>query len=261
MNIHPVIKWTGGKRKLVPAIKALMPEKYGTYHEPFIGGGALLLAIQPSVACVGDMNADLISLYRELRFDAQSVIDLLSTYPNDEAFYYQVRTSEPTTPRERAARFLYLARAGFNGLYRVNSKGKFNVAYGKYKSLNFDFDNIIGVGSYLKHNTVSLAVQDYKQALLNTAPGDFVYMDPPYHGTFTGYTAEQFGTEKLEELAEHVHKAAHRGVKILVSNANHEDVRAAFKKYTIIPVDVAWTISRVGDSRKKQENEVFIKTW
>lgn len=259
--MKPILKWTGGKRKLVPLLRKHLPEKYGTYHEPFIGGAALLLAVQPTRACVSDLNADLINVYREVRYEPYRVIDLLKTYPNTEEFYYKLRDAKPETSLEKAARFLYLNRACFNGLYRVNKSGKFNVPYGKYKTLQFDFDNMVAVSSYLKHHEVSLMVRDYKQALKNTLPGDFVYLDPPYHGTFTGYTAEQFGKEKLEELAEHVHMAVDRGVKILVSNSNHEEVREAFKKYTIIPVDIAWTIGQKGDSRARKENEVLIKTY
>lgn len=259
--MHPLLKWTGGKRKLVPLLKANMPEKYGTYHEPFVGGAALLLAVQPPRACVSDLNPDLINVYREIRFNPHAVIDLLKSYPNTETFYYNMRSSNPTSGVERAARFIYLNRTCFNGLYRVNSSGKFNVPYGKYKNPQFGFDNMLDVASYLRTHEVSFLVRDYKQALKNTVSGDFVYLDPPYHGTFTGYTAGQFGAEKLQELAQHVHKAVDRGVKILVSNSNHPEVCEAFKKYTIIPVSIAWTVGQKGESRKRQENEVLIKTW
>lgn len=259
--MKPCVKWVGGKRKLVPLLKTLIPKKYGTYHEPFIGGAALLFAVRPTRACVSDLNSDLVNLYRVIRSEPQKVIDLLNTYPNDEKFFYTLRANVPSDSIEKVARFLYLNRACFNGLYRVNRKGEFNVPFGKYKTLQFDFDNMMEVSSYLKHNEVSLMVSDYKQALKNTVRGDFVYMDPPYHGTFTGYTAEQFGKERLEELTEHVHRAVKRGVKVLISNANHEDVREAFKKYHIIPVDVAWTVGQKGESRAKKDNEIVIKTW
>lgn len=261
MNIYPVCKWVGGKRKLLSLLKEHMPKEYGSYHEPFLGGGALLFSIQPANAFVSDINDDLISMYNEIKNNAQNVVSLLSTYPNEEKFYYEIRECEPITSLERAARFLYLSRAGFNGLYRVNSKGKFNVSYGKYKSLNFDTNNLLAVGEYLRNNNISIISQDYRKALSQTKENDFVYMDPPYHGTFTGYTKDQFNNSRLKELSEAVKEHSNRGVKILLSNSNHPEVREAFSQYQIIPVNIAWTVGKTGNSRKRDENEVLIKTW
>jgi DNA adenine methylase len=259
--MKPLVKWTGGKRKLSKLLLSHVPSTYGCYHEPFLGGGAFLFALQPARARVGDLNADLINLYREVKRDAHGIISLLKTYENTPEFYYKVRAQEPTDPQERAVRFLYLSRAGFNGLYRVNRAGKFNVAYGKYKSLQFDFENILEVSAWLNQADIDLNVGDYQATLSAVAPGDFVYMDPPYHGTFTGYTAEQFDSGKLQAFAEFVHGLVAKDVKVLISNANHPDVWEAFKKYQIIPVDVSWTISQKGSSRAKKENEILIKTY
>lgn len=258
--MKPCVKWVGGKRKIVPLIKENLPSSILTYYEPFFGGGALLFELQPEKAVVSDLNEDLMNMYSQLKENADAVINILMGFENTEEAYYRIRMLGGSENKTfRAARFLYLSRAGFNGLYRVNKKGVFNVAYGKYKALEFNAPNLREVGEYLKN--VSLCSGDYKETLKTVKQGDFVYLDPPYYGTFTGYTSEGFGKEKLIELKEVVDSCVARGANVLMSNSAHEDVIELFSEYNILDVSVAWTISRKGASRSKKKNEILVKTY
>lgn len=261
MALKSPFKWVGGKTKLLPLLTEQFPKTYNGYFEPFLGGGSVLLNFRPKNAIVGDLNQDLIQTYLGIKESPQAVISLLSTYSNDEAFYYEIRNKIPEGFIETAARFLYLNHAGFNGLYRVNKNGKFNVSYGKRKKLSWSSEKILAVSQYLNESNVELLVGSYKDTLKKVSEGDFVYLDPPYFETFTGYTSETFGNQALLDLTQEVERLVSVGAKVLVSNANNEIVKKAFEKYTIIPVSIAWTVGQKGISRAKKENEILIKTW
>lgn len=257
------LKWVGGKKKLVPLLLSHAPKSFKTYWEPFLGGGSLLFSLAPEgeVFC-SDLNEDLILMYRALKHDAKSVGDLLDTYPNTSDFYYNMRAkTEGLTLVESAARFLYLNHAGFNGLYRVNKTGKFNVAYGKRKTLSYSRENILEVGKYLREADVCLTSEKYENMVNKVNTDDFVYLDPPYYETFDGYTSQQFGLEELKTLKSNVDDMVANGARVLISNSNHDTVREMFSNYTIFTVNVAWTVGKNGDTRAKKENEILIKTW
>lgn len=255
------IKWVGGKQKLVKLLLQHVPENYNTYFEPFFGGGSLFFALNPKKAYVCDLNKDLIYMYHGLSNEPEKVAELLLAMPNTEEDYYRIRDTKPFLAEEVAARFLYLNHAGYNGLYRVNKSGKFNVAYGKRKKLSYDTSKFREIGERFNDIKCVPHVADYKTATLQVRENDFVYLDPPYYGTFNAYTSQFFGEEDLNELAACVDFMVASGAKVLISNSNHEVVREVFSKYTIIPVDVAWTVGQKGSTRAKKDNELLIKTW
>lgn len=255
------MKWCGGKQRLVSQLLSHVPETYGTYFEPFIGAGSLYLALKPSKAYIGDLNEELIETYKGIQRDPQKVVDLLKSYPNDKEAFLKIRDASYSSSEERAARMLYVNRAGFNGLYRVNKKGKCNVAYGKRKSLDYNFENILEVGDFLKNGTDTKILHgDYKQFLPLVSSGDFIYLDPPYYGTFASYTSTPFTNEDLQHLSDFVDQCVAKGAKVLISNSNAPKVLETFQKYTIVPVKLKWVVGGKNQS-PKEDNEILIRTW
>ena len=178
-GLEPLFRWPGGKRWLVPHLVRLVPQSVATYHEPFFGGGALYFAARPPSALLSDANRELIETYRTIRDAPADVEDRLRDLPRHRDGYYVVRASRPAAPIDRAARFIYLTTMAFNGIYRVNRRGQFNVPFGgrAYRSL--------GAAGTLRPYAAALAGADlrsvdFEEALDRAGPGDFVYLDPPY---------------------------------------------------------------------------------
>src|SRR5258706_9254381 len=178
--LRPFVKWEGGKRWLARQAKHLQPPKWnGRYYEPFLGGGALFFALKPARATISDTNEELIAAYTAIRDDAEGVIRLLSSYSYGEKFFYKLRDRNPQRGRTRAARFLYLNRTCWNGLYRVTRAGKFDTPFGRYDNPTIcDRQRIRGASKALKRT--SLIVGDFEVCARRARRGDFVYFDPPY---------------------------------------------------------------------------------
>jgi len=260
--VKPFLKWAGSKQRLVAELQKNVPATFNVYYEPFIGAGSLFLALQPKKAVIGDLNEELVETYKGIQNNPQGIIDLLKTYPNNKEDFYKIRDGATSSQEERAARMLYINKCGFNGLYRVNKKGKCNVAFGKRANPSFDFENILEVGDFLKNQTDTKILHgDYKSILPMVQPGDFIYLDPPYYGTFAGYTSVMFTNEDLQLLADFVDLCVEKGAKVLISNSNHEEVKKAFSKYSTQEIDLAWIIGGKEQRRKKQGTELLIKTW
>lgn len=241
----PIVKWAGGKTRLLPELLARAPAKFNRYYEPFAGGAALYFRLAPERAVIGDANPDLINLYRVVSEQVERLIHQLATMrDNHHKFFYAcVRDAwnddaQVWTAVERAAAFVYLNKTCFNGLWRVNGKGRFNTPMGKY-------DNpAICAADGLRAASVVLAraaLRDgtYQATTYDAAEGDFAYFDPPYlpateTANFTGYTAGGFGLEQHRELAAHAHALAARGCRVMISNA---DVPAAREIYASFRVD------------------------
>ena len=180
---QPVLKWAGGKRRLVPDILAALPERIDTYYEPFLGGGAVFFALAAARrfrrAVLSDQNPDLVCVYEASRDDVVGVIDALSGMRHSEAEYYRVRSSRPRAAARRAARIIYLNKTGYNGLYRVNRSGHFNVPFGRYVRPKIcDADNLRAVAGALQG--VEVLVSDFEAVVAGARNGDAVYFDPPY---------------------------------------------------------------------------------
>ena len=174
------IRWAGGKSWLVPFVETLIDGlDFNNYHEPFMGGASIFFALEiPGDSFLSDINNELINAFSAVRDDPKRVIEVLSQYSNDEQSYYLIRSSEPKEKYQRAARFLYLNAYSFNGLYRVNNQGKFNVPYGYRKGFSIDYKRILSVSEKLKK--ADLRVQDFGDSKKIIKPGDLVFLDPPY---------------------------------------------------------------------------------
>jgi len=236
---HPFIKWVGGKRQLVPELLKYVPATYGTYHEPFVGGGALFFALQPREAVLSDSNARLIRTYRGIRDSVHEVIDQLRTFPNEKSFFLDMRKRDidAGSYADVAAWFIYLNKTTYNGLYRVNKRNGFNSPFGDFKNPAIcDEPNLLACSEALKR--AGLPVADFFEYTTNIHQGDFVYFDPPYvplsaTSDFTSYTAEKFGPDhqkRLRDLALHLRE---RGVHVVLSNSGSDIVRQLYKDFTI----------------------------
>ena len=242
-RLTPIIKWAGGKRGVLPHLKALIPARYDRYYEPFLGGAAVYVALTPGSAVLGDANAELIDLYRAVRDECDAVmahLDAMQPRALDEAYFYEVRARLPAelSPAERAARFIFLNKTCYNGLYRVNRQGQFNVPFGRYAVAPrlYDRDNLAGVSRLLA--SAELMQGDFAATLATAAAGDFVYLDPPYvplsrTANFTKYTSGSFTVEDQRRLAETVRELADRGCRLLLSNSDTPLVRELYAGLSI----------------------------
>lgn len=231
---RPFLKWVGGKRQLVPHLVAGAPRSFRRYFEPFVGGGALFFHLQPRDAVLADANERLIRTYRAVRDDVEGVIELLRGYPYDSDFYYDIRelAVDARSDVEVAAWFVYLNRAGFNGLYRVNRDNQFNVSFGRYVNPTIcDAENLRACSKAL--HGVELVVGDFGEVVGKARRGDFAYFDPPYvplsvTSCFTSYAADGFGSDDQRRLRVVASKLKTRGVHILLSNSSAPFVRELY---------------------------------
>lgn len=263
---EPFLKWAGGKRWLVQRYAHLLPESSGRYVEPFLGGGALFFHLTPADALLADRNAELIGSYRALRDDPIAIRDLLQEHQEQHSadYYYRVREALPGDRLGRAARFIYLNRVCFNGLYRVNRAGVFNVPIGSKQLVEFNLPYLQEVAKVLRR--VSLHVADFERTIGQAKRGDFLYLDPPYtvaHNTnnFVKYNAPLFSWDDQVRLAKVARKAARRGVMVMISNADHATIRALYEKdWKVIKVD---RFSRIaGDAgQRRGTSELLIRNF
>ena len=251
-KVRPFIKWAGGKRALVETIRGLSPEFKGTYWEPFLGGGAIFFALYSSLerAMLSDINAELILTYKMVRDRAPEVIDRLlehTYYHEDEDYYYEIRDQQDLSdPIEVSARFIYLNKTCYNGLYRVNKDGDFNVPRGSYSNPKIcDKDNILLVSTNLQ--TADLKARSFCEITPNQ--GDFVYCDPPYHGTFTNYSSNGFNDDAQEVLRDCAVNWAESGVYVMISNADTSFIREIYKGFTFHSVSAPRNINSNGNGR------------
>jgi DNA adenine methylase len=243
---RPFLKWAGGKTRLLPSLLPHVPDQFGRYHEPFLGGGAVLFAVGSRAAAgafVSDLNAELVNAWQVVQSRPTDVHEALKGYEarDSEAFYYEVRAERFTNPLDRAAHFLYLNRTSWNGLYRVNRWGQFNVPWGARKFHSPSLESLQAASSSLRDVTVGLS--DFREALDRTAPGDFVYLDPPYlrisdTSKFNGYTERRFRLDDLIDLSERLKSLTTRGVVWLLSNRDSDEMRELFAGNTFTPLTV-----------------------
>lgn len=233
-KITPPLKWAGGKRWFVRNHLSLFPIEYNTYFEPFIGGGAVLFSLLPEKATISDANLDLIRTYRAIQFDSGGVERALKLHAqkHNDDYFYEVRPNRPDDPVELAAWFLYLNRTCYNGLYRVNKKGQFNVPRGTKDMVLLPSDNFEAVAKILAG--YEILYSDFEPVIDKSRRGDFVFLDPPYtvkhnKNGFIKYNENLFSWDDQVRLAKAVARAERRGVKLLVSNADHPSVRELYK--------------------------------
>jgi DNA adenine methylase len=268
----PIVKWVGGKTKLLPELIARLPKKYNRYFEPFLGGAALFLAIKPNDAVLGDMNAELINTYRAVAHDADGIADMLKLHRNAhgrDKYYYEIRDlwnegAWADDPGARAAAFIYLNKTGFNGLWRVNKNGEFNVPRGDYKTpAIFDIETLRAAAAVFRK--ADLRVGPYDTTTTSATANDFVYFDPPYDpvsktSNFTSYTKDAFGKEQQKLLAEHARALRKRGAHIMLSNNDTPYVRSLYEDFCIDTVQCGRSVNSKGDKRGKVD-EVIITSY
>ncbi len=235
---RPFLKWAGGKTQLSDALLERTPLSFNVYHEPFVGSGALFFRLYRERrirhAVLSDLNAELIDTYLAIRDCVSDVIKILSEFPHDKEFYCAVREKDPWqfSLAERAARMIYLNKTGYNGLYRVNRQGKFNVPFGRHKSPKYlDPENLLAVSQALQD--VDILCAPFETVLERTAPGDWVYFDPPYvplsqTANFTSYHANGFGLSDQERLRDVCVELSRNKVYVMLSNSDTEAVRRLY---------------------------------
>lgn len=232
--IVPFLKWAGGKRWIARRLRELIGEVKGTYIEPFLGSGAVFFAVQPAVAVLADRNRELISTYRALQTQRCAVERYLSEHQalHDKDHYYRVRDTIPTTFAKRAARVIYLNRTCWNGLYRVNLDGRFNVPIGTKNTVLMDTDDFQAVSNALQAATITHS--DFADVVAEAGLGDVVFCDPPYtvrhnHNGFVKYNEELFSWSDQVRLRDALRIARDRGARVFITNANHESIRELYQ--------------------------------
>ena len=262
LSVKPILKWAGGKTQLITHLLPHVPERFGTYIEPFFGGGAVFFTLQPERAIISDSNPELVNLYRQVATAVDSVIHCLKRYRNTRDDFYAVRAQnwQMLDPEEAAARMIYLNRTCFNGLYRVNRKGVFNVPYGRYSNPRIcDEANLRAASALLKRADIFCG--DFAQVLDEGAkPGDFVSLDPPYlpvgkWGDFKRYTKEQFYEDDHRRLAETTKRLMERGVWSVLTNSNHKLV---YELYADLPLQVVQTKRNISSDATTRNGEDVI---
>ena len=273
----PFVKWAGGKRQLLAELEKNFPKQFGTYFEPFLGGGAVLfdlLAKKPNIKCsVSDLNSDLVLAYVTIRDKLGRLIESLENhsknYHKDSTnYYYEVRKQEPKSQIEKVSRLLFLNKTCFNGLYRVNSKGKFNVPLGRYTNPNIvNRENLITASKFLQSEKIKISCRDFESILKDAKKGDFVYFDPPYQpvsdtANFTSYTHRDFTEDDLQRLADLANQLNSKGAHVLLSNSNTKIVKKIFssKKWKVKEIAVNRAINS-NSQKRTGHKEVLIKNY
>jgi len=261
IEIKPVVKWAGGKRGLISQYEKHLPKKFGTYYEPFFGGGAIFFHLYKhgkiSKAVISDVNVELMHMYQVIKDDVDGLIHELKTgnYVNEKERFYEVRKWEPKNKVKRSARLLYLNHTCYNGLYRVNKSGKFNVPFGKY-SPNVticDEENLRAVNKALIN--VEIKVCDFEEAVKDVEKNDFIYFDPPYYpltetADFTSYTKGGFNLSDQVRLSTTYKLLAEKGCRILLSNSYTNEVKELYSEYKQIEIWAKRFINSKPEGRK-----------
>lgn len=228
----PFVKWAGGKRQIIDKLKEYVPEEFDTYYEPFVGGGALLFELSPKKAVINDSNKELMNVFECIKDEKK--FSKLADY-------------------KRAARTIYLNKACFNGLYRVNSKNEFNVPFGKKTKVNtYEGQNLGIICGYLNYNDIKILSVDFEESVKNAKRGDFIYFDPPYDSdtsTFNSYTEDGFNKNEQVRLARVFKELSDRGCYVMLSNHNTMLVNELYKDYHIHLIEAKRSINSNGKKR------------
>jgi DNA adenine methylase len=262
-TIIPFLKWAGGKRWLASRYAYLFPDTFNRYLEPFLGSGAVFFHLNPRRATLSDSNRPLMDTYAAVRNNPDEVFRLLALHQKRHSytFYYQMRKAKPTTPARIAARFIYLNRTCWNGLYRVNKTGEFNVPLGTKDSVLFDTDNFSQISDVLKQATIACC--DFEKTIGTAREGDFIFIDPPYTAKhnmngFLKYNESIFTWNDQLRLAKSVKAASDRGVKILVTNANHVSLRKIYRGMGTLQSLTRQSILAADSARRTSTTELAV---
>lgn len=262
--LTPFLKWAGGKRWLSEHVLDLIPDGFGTYFEPFLGSGAIYFSLQPKAAVLSDLNGDLINAYASIRDCSDKVNTALRHHHRQHSkdYYYQLRSSTLRAQHTRAAQFIYLNRTCWNGLYRVNLAGAFNVPIGTKTKVILDTDNFPATAELLTR--AELHCRDFEITIDLAGENDVIFADPPYtihhnHNGFVKYNENIFSWQDQIRLRDAIVRAAARGAKIIMTNANHESVRNLYKKgFTLTPLSRMSVIAGASAARKAYEELLIV---
>ena len=271
----PFVKWAGGKRQILDKLIKYVPEDFNTYYEPFVGGGALFFELSPKNAVINDSNEELINVFRCIK-DEEKLTKMCNELNHHEAnhseeYYYKIRNIDRDKNKfnrlsdyKRAARTIYLNKACFNGLYRVNSKGEFNVPFGKKLKVNtYEGQNIGIIHAYLNFNNIKILSIDFEEAVKDAKEGDFIYFDPPYDSdtyTFNSYTEDGFSKDEQIRLSNVFKNLSDRGCYVMLSNHNTVLINELYKDFYIHKITAKRNIKSNSKKRGKVE-EVIITNY
>lgn len=263
-SLRPFLRWAGGKQKLVNRLLSFVPplDRFRTYYEPFLGGGSLFFALQPPVAALSDVNIELMNCYRRVAQHPYRVAELINKYARKDSrkFYLRIRDKEIVhiSADERAARFIYLNKAAFNGIYRVNTLGRFNVPYGPSSGGPAipSIDKLAQAARCLR--PAKLSVSDFQEAVANAKKEDFVYLDPPYPprsetSYFTHYSAARFNWEDQERVARVFSDLSARGCLVLLSNADQKRIVKLYSQFRLVRLKAIRWLGSNGDRFRASE--------
>jgi len=253
--VSPILKWAGGKTRLMSELISRLPESWEGYYEPFVGGGALFFRMGPTPARISDLNMELVNVYTVTRDRVNALIAALQGLEYDRDTYYGMRGLDPESldPVARAARMIYLNRTCFNGLYRVNRRGQFNVPMGRYRDpVICQTERLLKASARLQQADIVHA--GYADAVSDASEGDFIYFDPPYQpltstANFTSYTAGAFDEDDQATLAKTFTELGERGVKCMLSNSDTPLIRELYSEHHIDQVMAPRAISRTASGR------------
>jgi len=259
---QPFLKWPGGKRWLWGTLQPLLPSRFNRYFEPFLGGGAIFFALHPRRAILSDINQELINAYTQIRDNVDGVIKSLSKLAINRRTYHRIRNLNPNDNIEKAVRVIYLSKTAFNGMYRVNRQGLFNVPFaGQQHRRLFEVEALTTASALLQGR--ELRVRDFAESLAATRAGDLVYCDPPYtvlhdNNGFLRYNESLFSWADQKRLAEMAKVAARRGARVIVSNARTDHVRALYPGFDALTVYRPSCVSARSDSRRRVSEFLFV---
>lgn len=271
--VMPVVKWVGGKRQLLTEIDKYIPSHYSTYYEPFLGGGAVFFYLQPKKAIVNDINEELINLYKVIKDNVEELIEDLKKHKNESDYFYSIRELDrdievykKLTPVQRASRIHYLNKTCYNGLFRVNSQGQFNVPFGRYKNPNIVNEvTLRAVSNYFNSANITFKCCDFEESVKGARKGSFIYFDPPYDpvsdtSSFTGYDKGGFGKKEQVRLKKLCDRLNDRGIKFLLSNSETDFILDLYRDYKIEIVQAKRSINSKGNKRG-EVNEVLVMNY
>ncbi|ENY68878.1 Type II restriction modification system N6-adenine DNA methyltransferase [Metamycoplasma auris 15026] len=270
----PFVKWAGGKNQIIDKLKDFLPKEFNRYYEPFVGGGALLFYLKPNKAIINDSNKELIYAYQSFLDEAKfyKLIKELECHEvkHCEEYYYQIRNWDRDAnfknlkDYKRAARLIYLNKACFNGLYRVNSSGFYNTPFGNKEKINtFDKNNFLDIYKYFSNAIIEIKNEDFEQSVKDAKKDDFVYFDPPYDvyenkSSFTSYNSKKFGKEEQIRLRDLIIKLSKKGVKVMISNSNTPFINELYRNFNKHIVQAKRIIN--SDAKKRGYIEELIIT-
>ena len=260
---RPFLRWVGSKRTLLPRIANALPGRYSTYYEPFLGSGSLFFLLEPARAILSDSCSELMGTFEAVREHAAAVLRFLRPLKPDKELFYWLRANRSQGQYKRAAEFIYLNKTCWNGLYRVNSRGEFNVPYGLPRTdYIIDEDNLRACSTALNRQHVELRCCDFEEAVKNAGEDDLVFLDPPYvtghnNNGFIDYNEQLFSWSDQTRLARVAGELVHRGAHVLVTNAFHQDLIDLYEGFNLMTINRSSTLASISAKRGRVNEALF----